>query len=71
MGKKRAITGSIILNSNWDTMQNKPTILTIGNITYEALNANGDVGENAGQLATGNHDHEIGDISLIFENQLI
>jgi len=40
-------------------------------VTYENLSANGDVGDNAGQVAEGNHDHEIGDVSLLFENSLI
>ena len=41
------------------------------NVTFEVLNINGDVGSGAGQLAPGNHDHEIGDMNVLFENQLI
>ena len=39
-------------------------------VTFEALNANGDVGTGVDQLAPGNHDHEIGDMQLLFENAL-
>lgn len=44
---------------------------TPGVVTFENLNANGDVGPGADQVAAGNHDHDIGDIVLWFENQLI
>lgn len=39
--------------------------------TFETLNALGDVGTGEDQLAIGNHDHEIGDMKLLFENNLI
>ena len=39
-------------------------------VTFETLNTNGDVGTGADQLAPGNHDHEIGDMELLFENAL-
>lgn len=40
-------------------------------VTFEALEGNGDVGTGANQVARGNHDHEIGDMTVIFNNQLI
>jgi hypothetical protein len=40
-------------------------------VTYEILATNGDVGSEAGQLAKGDHDHEVGDLVLLFDNALI
>lgn len=40
-------------------------------VSYEILSANGDVGLEAGQLAAGDHDHEVGDLVLLFDNALI
>ena len=37
----------------------------------DRIAANGDVGTGADQVAQGNHDHEIGDMTLIFENALV
>lgn len=40
-------------------------------INFEELNNNGAVGSQANQVAAGDHDHEVGDLSLIFENKLL
>jgi hypothetical protein len=40
-------------------------------VTAQTLIDNGSVGAGAGQVAAGDHDHEIGDITLIFNNALI
>lgn len=40
-------------------------------VTYEILSANGDIGPGSGQLAEGDHDHEVGDLVLLFDNALI
>lgn len=40
-------------------------------VSFEALNARGDVGPGPTQLAVGDHDHEIGDMVVVFENGLI
>ncbi len=40
-------------------------------VSFEALNAKGDVGSGSDQLAVGDHDHEIGDMIIVFENGLI
>lgn len=42
-----------------------------GVVTFENLLANGDIGSGADQVPAGDHDHDIGDIVLWFENQLI
>lgn len=39
--------------------------------TFEALDFNGAVGAGPKQVARGDHDHEIGNMVLHFENQLI
>ena len=39
--------------------------------TFEALQESGDVGSGADQVAPGNHDHDIGNVTSIFENNLI
>jgi hypothetical protein len=58
---------SILINVDWDHIQNKP----ISEVTFESLLANGDVGINADQVAPGNHDHEIGDMTVLFNNTII
>ena len=40
-------------------------------VTFEALLANGDIGYAADQVSPGDHDHEIGDMEILFENNLI
>jgi len=40
-------------------------------ITFEALSGNGDIGTGADQVARGDHDHDVGDLVVLFENQLI
>ena len=65
----RARKKSITINVNWNQIADKPD--EIGAVTFEVLNANGDVGTGADQVAKGDHDHEIGDMTLIFENALI
>lgn len=57
----------IIINVDWDAIQNKP----ISEVTFEQLLANGDIGSDADQVAPGNHDHDIGNVTSIFENNLI
>ena len=62
---------SIIINVNWDNIQNKPTDLGAVSVTFENLDANGAVGPEANQVSRGDHDHDIGNMALFFENQLI
>ena len=45
--------------------------LDLGQVNFEALEAIGDVGSGSDQLARGNHDHEIGNMALFFENKLL
>lgn len=40
-------------------------------ITIELLQSLGLVGDQSDQIARGDHDHEVGDLSLYFANQLI
>lgn len=65
----RARKQGIVVNVDWSQIENKPG--EIGPVTYETLAANNDVGTGATQVAQGDHDHEIGDVTLIFENALI
>jgi hypothetical protein len=65
----RARKKGILINVNWTQIADKPAGL--GPVTYEQLAANGDVGTGATQVAQGDHDHEIGDMTLIFENALV
>jgi hypothetical protein len=65
----RARKQGISINVNWNQIEDKPD--EIGAVTFETLAANGDVGSQPGQVAEGNHDHEIGDMVLLFNNQLI
>lgn len=67
----RARKNSILINTYWNDIQNKPINIGADQVTYENLAANGDVGTGAGQVAIGDHDHEIGNQVLIFENALI
>lgn len=46
-------------------------INTKQDVTFEVLFENGDVGSDPDQLAVGDHDHEIGDMVLVFENGLV
>ena len=57
----------ILINVDWDAIQNKPA----SQVTFEALQESGDVGPGAEQVAPGNHDHDIGNVTSIFENNLI
>lgn len=66
--KTRSRKQGIVVNIDWDTIQNKPVI---GAATFEELQAIGDIGTGADQVAPGDHDHDIGDVSLIFENSLV
>jgi len=68
---KRARNQGIIVNVDWDSIQNKPADIGATEVTYENLDANGDVGMNPGQVAPGDHDHEIGDMVVLFENQIV
>ena len=68
---KRARNRSFIVNVDWDSIQNKPEGIGPESVTYEALNANGDVGNNEGQVAAGNHDHDVGDLVQLFNNALV
>lgn len=65
----RARKKGIVINVDWSQIENKPD--EIGAVTYETLAANGDVGSGATQVAQGDHDHEIGDMTLVFENALV
>jgi hypothetical protein len=67
----RARKQGILVNVNWDDIQNKPADLGSGAVTYENLAANGDVGSGADQVAQGDHDHDIGNQVLNFENALV
>jgi len=67
----RARKKSIRVDVDWENILNKPENLGEAAVTFEALDANGDVGEGATQVAAGDHDHEIGDVSLVFENALV
>lgn len=40
-------------------------------VSFEALYAKGDVGPGSDQLAIGDHDHEIGDMVIVFNNALV
>ena len=46
-------------------------LLSLADITFEALDRNGDVGAGADQLAAGNHDHDLGDLVLLFNNRIV
>lgn len=61
----------ILVTFEWDDIQHKPENIGADQVTYENLAANGDVGTGATQVAQGDHDHEIGDMTLIFDNALI
>lgn len=39
-------------------------------VSFDNLNANGSIGQASNQVAFGDHDHEIGDIDVFFENAL-
>jgi hypothetical protein len=65
--KTRARKQGILINVDWDHIQNKP----VSEVTFESLQTNGDVGSGADQVAQGNHDHDVGDLSLWFQNKLI
>ncbi len=65
----RARKNRIVVAIDWNSILNKPEIPD--NVTYETLQANGDVGTGADQLAVGNHDHDVGDLLSFFQNKLI
>jgi hypothetical protein len=67
----RARKNSILINLNWEDVENVPSDLGADQVTYENLNANGDVGTGAEQVARGDHDHDIGNQVLNFENALV
>jgi hypothetical protein len=67
----RARKNGILVNLNWDDILNVPSDLGADQVTYENLNANGDVGTGADQVAQGNHDHDVGNQVLNFENALV
>lgn len=67
----RARKQGVLVNVNWADIPGKPQNIGADQVTYENLNLNGAVGSGATQVAAGNHDHEIGDVTLLFENQLI
>lgn len=67
----RARKNSILINLNWEDVENVPPDLGADQVTYEKLNANGDVGTGAEQVARGAHDHDIGNQVLNFENALV
>ena len=67
----RARKQGILINLNWSDIQNVPSDLGADQVTFENLNANGDVGTGAEQVARGDHDHNVADLTLIFNNNLI
>jgi hypothetical protein len=67
----RARKNGILVTFQWEDIQNKPSNLGADQVTYENLDANGDVGSDADQVAPGDHDHDIGNMVLIFENGLV
>ena len=67
----RARNEGILINLDWSNIQNIPADIGSNQVTFEVLNANGDVGAGPAQVAAGDHDHEIGNVSLVFENALI
>ena len=71
MNGTRARKQSILIITNWDDILNVPSDLGADQVTYENLNANGDVGTGADQVAQGNHDHDVGNQVLNFENALV
>lgn len=46
-------------------------ILTPAQVTFEVLMSNLDVGSGADQLAIGNHDHDVGNLEILFENRIV
>jgi len=42
-----------------------------GDITMEKLEENGDVGPGHNQLAYGDHDHDLGNLVVLFENRIV
>jgi hypothetical protein len=40
-------------------------------VTFETLFAKDDVGPGSDQLAQGNHDHDVGDLTVLFDNKII
>ena len=67
----RSRKSSLLIVTRWEDIIDKPSSLGIDAVTFEALQANGDIGAGPDQVSPGHHDHEIGDVSLIFENALI
>lgn len=58
----------------WDATTNKYIHAAPGDlidVSFETLLAKGDVGQLADQLAIGNHDHDVGNLILLFENKII
>jgi hypothetical protein len=62
---------SIIINVSWDDIQGKPAEFGAVSVTFENLDANGAVGTGTDQVARGDHDHDVGNMALFFENKLI
>ena len=46
-------------------------LLHMSDITFEVLSANNDVGQGANQVAIGNHDHDVGNLQVLFENRIV
>lgn len=46
-------------------------MISLEDITFETLLNNGNVGYGANQLAPGNHDHDVGNLALLFENRIL
>lgn len=61
---------AIVASLSYNDLTNKPTLLVAGDITYENLDANGDVGTGAGQLAIGNHNHNLNNLAEKSYNSL-
>ena len=58
-----------IIESVWTDLFDTNNLNTL--ITFENLLVNGDIGTASNQIAAGDHDHEIGDMNVLFENNLI
>ena len=58
----------------WDATTDKYIHAAPGDlidVSFETLFAKDDAGPGAEQLAIGNHDHNVGNLQLLFENKII
>lgn len=64
MAGNRPRQTAIFVQTNWNDIADKPAILTPAEVTFENLDANGDIGSGAAQVAQGNHSHTPAEIGL-------